>query len=225
MTIRPRYRLAIFDFDGTLADTFPSFTSLVNLAADEFGFKRIEADEVEMLRRKDPMALMRHLQIPAWKLPMIAAHMRSLFASEAHRISLFEGTADCLRHLHERQLKISIVSSNSEATIRRVLGPTLVELIDDFGCGASLFGKPAKLKKLVRKSGMAEAESIYVGDEIRDARAAKAAKMAFGAVSWGYSPVDALQREGPREVFDDRGDLAWKLSGSRMVLSTVESAG
>lgn len=222
---RPTYRLAIFDFDGTLADTFPSFTSLVNIAADEFGFKRIEADEVEMLRRKDPMALMRHLQIPAWKLPLIAARMRALFASEAHRVSLFEGTADCLHHLHEQRLKISIVSSNSETTIRRVLGPALVNLVDDFDCGASLFGKPAKLKKVLRTSGLTEAQAIYIGDEIRDARAAKAANIGFGAVSWGFSPVDALRREGPSEIFDDIGDLAWKLSGRRMVTSAATSAG
>jgi hypothetical protein len=34
------YKLAIFDFDGTLADSFPFFLSVFNTIADRHGFKR-----------------------------------------------------------------------------------------------------------------------------------------------------------------------------------------
>ena len=36
------YRLAIFDFDGTLADSFPFFLSVFNTIADRHGFRRID---------------------------------------------------------------------------------------------------------------------------------------------------------------------------------------
>lgn len=43
LTTRPRmrYRLVLFDFDGTLADAFPFFLSVFNTIADRHGFKRL----------------------------------------------------------------------------------------------------------------------------------------------------------------------------------------
>ena len=40
----------MFDFDGTLADTFPWFLSAVTRLADKHGFNKIEAGELETLR-------------------------------------------------------------------------------------------------------------------------------------------------------------------------------
>jgi len=45
------YRLAIFDFAGTLADSFPFFLSVFNQIADQHGFRRIDVTQVERLRR------------------------------------------------------------------------------------------------------------------------------------------------------------------------------
>ena len=66
------YRLAIFDFDGTLADTFPWFMRVVNTVADRFRFKRIEEHEVEHLRGCSAREIVKHLEVPPWKLPFIA---------------------------------------------------------------------------------------------------------------------------------------------------------
>jgi phosphoglycolate phosphatase len=46
-----RYRLAIFDFDGTLADSFPFFVSVFNELAMRHRFRSIDLAEVERLRR------------------------------------------------------------------------------------------------------------------------------------------------------------------------------
>ena len=48
-----RYRLAIFDFDGTLADSFPWVMGMMNEVADRFKFRRVEDHEVESLRMCD----------------------------------------------------------------------------------------------------------------------------------------------------------------------------
>jgi phosphoglycolate phosphatase len=44
------YRLAIFDFDGTLADSFPFFLSVFNTIADLHGFRRIDIGNSAHLR-------------------------------------------------------------------------------------------------------------------------------------------------------------------------------
>ena len=45
------YRLAIFDFDGTLADSFPFFVAVFNQVADQHAFNRIHPEELDALRK------------------------------------------------------------------------------------------------------------------------------------------------------------------------------
>src|SRR4051812_41545066 len=106
-----KYKLIIFDFDGTLADTFPWFLQVANTVADRYRFKRIEAHEVETLRGYDGRRMIEHLGIPWWKLPLIANHMRRLPASAGDHVVLFEGTDRLLRQLSQRGVKLAIVTS------------------------------------------------------------------------------------------------------------------
>ena len=76
-----RYDLAIFDSDGTLVDSFPWFARVLNDVADRFGFRRTDAAEREALRACGSREILHRLGVPAWKLPMIAAHMRALKAT------------------------------------------------------------------------------------------------------------------------------------------------
>ena len=94
-----------------------------------------------------------------------------------------------------------------------MLGPETTALVAQFECGASIFGKPPKLRKVLRRCGIPPERAIYVGDEIRDADAAKATGMAFGAVSWGYNRVDALAARGPQAIFGSFDDLVETIAG------------
>ena len=47
------FELAVFDFDGTLADSFPFFASVYNALADRYGFRRVSAEEVTERRGCD----------------------------------------------------------------------------------------------------------------------------------------------------------------------------
>lgn len=215
MTGEPKYALAVFDFDGTLADSFPWFMANVNQVADRYGFRRIEAHEVDTLRGYDARQMMRHLRAPAWKLPLIAREMRSRMAAEIGRITLFDGVGEVLRTLRERGVTVAIVTSNSEANVRRVLGPESADLVRHFACGASMFGKRRKLLQVLRATGVPPSRAIKIGDEIRDLHAARSVGMAFGAVAWGFTHAEALRAHAPDEVFGSVGEMVETLIGNR----------
>src|ERR1700741_4418204 len=86
-----RYSLVIFDLDGTLADSFPWFRLHVNGVADRFGFRRVVDGDVERLRHKGSREILGDLEVPLWKLPAIARHMRRLKAQHLADIPLFHG--------------------------------------------------------------------------------------------------------------------------------------
>jgi phosphoglycolate phosphatase len=204
------YRLAIFDLDGTLADSFPWFLRIVNSVADKHRFRRIAPGEVEDLRGKGSRELVRHLHVPMWRMPLIARDVRRMKSAGLDDIKLFDGVDDMLSRLAGRGVVCALVSSDSEDNVRRSLG-TSARSIAYFACGASLFGKAKKFEKVMRRTGIAPAQTIAIGDEVRDAEAAAKAGIAFGAVSWGYATADALQAKRPALTFTRMEEIAERL--------------
>lgn len=206
------YKLAIFDLDGTLADSFPWFARVLNGVADEFGFRRVREDEVDALRRVGPRELLRHLDVPLWKVPRIATHMRRLKAQHLADIPLFPGAPAMLQALAGKGVRLAMVSSDHETNVRTQLGPDLATLIAQFACGASLFGKAAKFKRVVKRSGLAPAEIIAIGDELRDIEAGRAAGIACGAVAWGYADPATLRAQKPDHMFTAMEEIAAQIT-------------
>lgn len=202
-----RYRLVILDFDGTLADSFPWFLQNVNGVADKFGFRPVDENDIERLRAMPPHEILKALQVRRWKLHMIARHMRQLKAADLAAISLFPGAGDLLQTLNAKNIVTAIVSSDNESNVRRVLGPDNAALIAHYACGASLFGKAAKFRRVLRKSGIPASHAFCIGDEIRDLEAARAVGIAFGAVTWGYARADALRARKPDAMFTSMTDI------------------
>ena len=208
------YSLVIFDLDGTLVDSFPWFLRNVNDVADRFGFRRVAEGEVEALRHASTREILSRLEVPLWKLPVIARHMRRLKAEQAASIALFDGAEAMLRALAAAGLRLALVSSDSEANARVKLGEAAA-LFSDFDCSASVFGKPAKFRRILRRAAIDATQAIAIGDETRDIEAARAAGIACGAVTWGYAAPKALKVLGPDLVFDRMDDIARVLIESR----------
>jgi phosphoglycolate phosphatase len=128
------------------------------------------------------------------------------------RLALFDGAGAMLRSLADRGVGIAVVSSNSEDNVRSLLGAANAALVGNFDCGASLSGKPRKLRRVLARTGALRERTILVGDEIRDAQAARAVGIAFGAVSWGYNTRAALEACSPDELFETMADITARLA-------------
>jgi phosphoglycolate phosphatase len=200
------YQLAIFDFDGTLADSWPFFMSVFNDIADLHGFKRVDAGQAERLRHYGPRDIMRHVGMPAWKLPFASRSFIDRMRCHPGHIPLFDGVEGALRALDRAGVQLALVSSNAEDNVRRALGPDLAALFRHYECGMSIFGKSARLRKVVRQAQLTPAQALYVGDQTTDADAARRAGIGFGAVSWGYAPIEALRGAAPEREFGAPGD-------------------
>jgi phosphoglycolate phosphatase len=206
-----KYKLVIFDFDGTLADTFPWVLSLIDQIADKYHIPRVDRNEIDELRNYSARRIIEDYHLSFWKMAMITRHVRSIMAKNIHQVSLFSGIEELLQNLADQGITLAMVSSNSTRNIKKVLGPEIVPLFDYYECGVSLFGKSARIKKVLRKSGVMPHEAISIGDEIRDFEAALTANIPFGAVAWGYTRLDALKAQAPQEIFTSVAELAEKI--------------
>jgi phosphoglycolate phosphatase len=201
------YKLIIFDFDGTLADSFEWFINIMERVAEKYNFKKIEKDDIEIMRKSNADKMLKHHGISSWKIPFIGKHLRKLMAEDIDKIHLFEGISDLLKNLTNINITIGIVTSNSYKNVCKVLGPANSSLIKFYECGVSLFGKSPKIKKIIKLSRIPAEEVIFIGDEIRDSDAARKVGIKFGAVSWGYTNIEALKAHAPDEVFTNADEI------------------
>lgn len=207
-----KYKLAIFDFDGTLADSFPFFLATVNELADVHKFKRIDSAELDTLRRASAREMLAHVGLPLWKAPLVGRSFKQIMAGKIDQIPLFAGVDAMLRALSEHGVALSVATSNAYENVRHVLTPEIADLMVHPQCGTSLFGKSARLRNILRHTGVLPNEAIFIGDEIRDMDAARDAGVRFGAVTWGYTSADALVERSPAEVFASMEEIVAKIT-------------
>lgn len=202
-----RYDLAIFDLDGTLADTFPFFVRTHDTVARLHGFAALGPAEIEAFRHHGPRELMRRIGLPAWRLPFVIRSFKRLMREDREPLPLFEGVGDALAQLQAHGIALAVVTTNSRDNVDRLLGDAHCARMRHFECGASLFGKRRRLLRVLRAAKVPASRAIYIGDQIPDAEAARAAGLDFGAVAWGYATREALQAQRPALVFDAPCDL------------------
>src|SRR5688500_13072458 len=206
------HRLALFDFDGTLADSQDWFLGVFDQVADRFGYRRLAPGDRERLRGLETKAILQDLGVPTWKLPRIARHVRELASRDIDQIRLFPGAAEMLGALKAAGVQAAVVSSNDEGNVRRVLGPAAAHVVH-FACGASLFGKASKIRGVLKAMRADAGSAILVGDETRDAGAVRDVGIDIGLVAWGYADPDFLRSLSPTMFFERMDEIAPALIG------------
>jgi phosphoglycolate phosphatase len=179
-----------------------------------FNLAPVSAEEMEGLRGLTARKIMARLNVSTWQLPAIVSDMRKRKLAAASEISLFSGIPAMLADLQRLGIKAAIVSSDTEASVRQVLGPAS-SLITRFDCGAAIFGKHWKFRRVARRLGTEPADTICIGDEIRDIEAARAAGMDSGAVAWGYALPSALQAAEPTHLFNSIEEMTQRLTTTK----------
>ncbi len=189
----------IFDFDGTLADTFP----VVSAQAKELGKRYRCTIDPESIREKGIRESFKLARISVWKVPFLIKDILKII--ESSELKPFEGIPAAIIELSQ-MATLGIVSSSSAKAVDRFL---LEEGIKDkfafVHCKSALFGKHKDLIDLKKKHKMTEA--YYVGDEDRDIEAAKKAGMKSISVTWGYNSEILLRENKPDFMVSTPGQL------------------
>jgi len=203
----PRAQAAIFDFDGTLADSVDHVIALYNASARFYRVRPVSHDDIRHMRGLKPLDAMRYMDMPMWKLPFIVRSVRKGMRARIAELSPFAGLEPALRGLRDAGVRCYVLSTNSRENIEAFLAQHQLQFFHELAGGSSVFGKAPHVKKLVKREGLDPARTYYVGDEVRDVEAARAAGVRSLSVSWGYSERAALQAEGPDLIVDSPAEL------------------
>lgn len=195
----------IFDFDGTIAD---SFDFVANFLADEADGKTLSEAQKQALRGRSMFAMARQLGHARWRLMRLLFKGRKRMNEAIGQIKPFAGMADVIEKLHSEGHELFILSSNSVPNVRSFLHEHGLHMyfLEIYG-GIGLFGKAPALRKLLREHNLEKENAIYVGDEVRDVQAAQAVKLRVVAVSWGFARLAGLEARKPTALAKDSADL------------------
>jgi phosphoglycolate phosphatase len=191
-------RAALFDLDGTLADTAPDLVAAVNKMRRDRG---LELAPVERLR---PLASAgaRGLIGGAFGIgpeDRDFASMREEFLANYEadlcvETTLFPGIAQLLDALDERGIRWGIVTNK----VGRLTMPLVERLGLAARAGCVVSGDttphskphPAPLLHAAETLALSPDKIVYVGDDLRDVQAGFAAGMATVAAAYGYCGTD-----------------------------------
>jgi phosphoglycolate phosphatase-like HAD superfamily hydrolase len=190
-------RLLIFDFDGTIADTFQQIVKISNELAQEFDFRTIHPDEIEALKDKTSQEITRYLNVPLLKIPLIVAKAKQNLFQDMNLVQPREGLKDVLHKLKNHGLRIGILTSNSGENVSKFLQTHELDIFDFITSTSRIWGKSKRLNELICQEGFDTHETLYIGDETRDIEAARKAGISVAAVSWGYNSSKALSSHRP----------------------------
>jgi phosphoglycolate phosphatase-like HAD superfamily hydrolase len=188
----------IFDFDGTLADTFPLIVDVSYRLSP--GSKRLPKKEIAGLRRLPLLTAMRSLGISRWYLPLLVIFVRRRLRPRMKEVKPYDGVLPALRELHKSGHRLFILTSNykenAQAFLKHHKAEDLFEGIEAVHF-ASVFTKARVLKKLIKKHSWRPEDCYYVGNEALDTRSAERVGMRAVATAWGGFNQHELRKTEP----------------------------
>lgn len=188
----------VFDFDGTLADTFFLIPEIYQVVAIEFGFKSFDSNQIQLLRHKGFAQLVKELKIPIYKLPKLAKRIQEEIGKKMPEARFFQSIPSILQNLKKQNYTLGVLSSNSRKNVMQFLTRTQTRPLFDFVyTGRSILGKDKVLKRMLKSQKLAKQQVLYFGDEVRDIVACKKVGLKVAAVSWGFNSYKILASNKP----------------------------
>jgi N-acetyl-D-muramate 6-phosphate phosphatase len=190
-------RAVLFDFDGTLADTAPDLAAAVNRMRVEQGLEPLPIERLRPFASAGARGLV-HAAFGIKPDDAEYASLRETFLEYyAERVceqtTLFPGIAELLAELQARAIAWGIVTNKATRFTERILLELKLKP-DCVACGDTtphLKPHPAPLLHAAHQIQVSPQNCLYLGDDLRDMKAAHAAGMRAIAVGWGYHHPDS----------------------------------
>lgn len=207
----------IFDFDGTLADTFPL---VVEVAYQLSGAKRLTEKEIYKLRGLPLLRAVRQLGISRWHLPHLILKTRPSMYPHMAGVEPFPGIEAMLAKLYADGHRLFVLSSNRR---RNVWAFLRAQHIDHYFTDVvsvfygNSFYKVYGMHKVMKRWRLTKADTYYIGNETLDMHAAHRVGIKGIAVTWSGHVQNDFKKYQPFAVVRQPEDVVslFRKSGPR----------
>ncbi len=190
----------IFDFDGTICDSFDLTLRIANEYLIKFKKKIIDAED---FRERGIEEILKDYKLTKLQILIYVFKGRRELTKHVSELKTFPEIPEVIKEL-TKENTLGILSSNSKKNIKKFLRENKLDKYFKFiKTNSNLFGKARTLKKLH--------PDLYIGDEVRDIQAAKSANVKSVAVTWGFADKKLLKKFKPDFIIEKPSDLLKEL--------------
>jgi len=207
-----KVKTVVFDFDGTIANTFEALVDIFNKLSPAYGLMKITKNQIDYWRKKPSKDVLKDLKISPFKLPFLIRKIKKELDKEISKVSPTVGLRRVLSSL-KKHFELGILTSNSESNVDKFLRRNKLNLFDFIYTQSGLFSKNRAIRTLLKKRKLKPEELIFVGDETRDIEAARDLKVPIIAVGWGFNSSSVLRKYKPDFLVDKPQSLFKVLMG------------
>lgn len=209
-----KYKMVLFDLDGTLIDSAEGITKCTQYALKRYGIDEPNLDKLRIFigpPLKD--TFMKYYGFTAeqgWEATLVYRERYDIKGK--FECKLYPKVEECIRGLKNKGYLIGLASSKPEQACREILDYFKIGLLFDDIVGSSLDGtisnKEEVLNEVMRRwSNIPKQEMLLVGDTIYDINGANQVGMDSVAVSFGFGNITEMRQSGARAVIDQLDEL------------------
>ena len=197
-----KYRLVLFDLDGTLLDTLDDLSEAVNDAMarrDLPGHSRQEYMSMvghgvrNLVKQALPVEMQEDDILVDAALSDFKAYYTAHIDVHTHP---YPGMPEVIRNLHEAGVQLAVVSNKFQEGAEYLVGKMFpgIPFAAVLGNrpGYPLKPDPEIVGEVLRRTGVRREEAVLVGDSPTDMKTAANGGIDAIAVSWGYRPMKGL---------------------------------
>lgn len=193
----------IFDFDGTIADTFTPATQILAQDFSKWGDRFRKTQTIQDFRKMNIAEIIQTIPGGWWKFAylLLKAKLKIKKMARAGDIEPYPGIIYTLRTLHDQGHPMFIVTSNEKKLVQRFLHQyNLDHIFINIIATKHLFSKGKSLIQVCKKYRLDKKDTVYIGDEIRDILASRQADLPIISVTYGYNSEEGLKRYRPNQM-------------------------
>jgi phosphoglycolate phosphatase len=211
-----RFRLLVFDWDGTLADSEDRIVSAALAAIAMVGLPERSRDSIKTiigLGMSEAYETLFEGAARELEGRFIASYREHYLANTALPIPLFPGVTDTLRHLHGERYDLAVATGKGRRGLDRDMANNgLSEFFVTTKCADDAPSKPhpGMLLEIMAETNVDSAETLMIGDTAFDLEMARNAGVECVGVRTGVHDADRLLEFDPLVLLDSVAELpAW----------------
>ena len=197
----------LFNFNGTLLNIKHLAINIFNEIAEKYEYRKIAEEEIPYLSTLSVRDRCKVLNVPIYKIPIVGMKIKQRYQQYLPGLEPVKGIHSVIVQLKEMGFQLGFLTTNSRDTTSKFLINNSMNIFDYVHYSFNPFSKKRDISLFLKDYNLKAKDIIYIGDELRDIKAAKQNQLYCIAVSWGYDSKELLIQGKPDYVADDPQDI------------------
>ena len=209
-----KYKIAIFDLDGTILNTIEDLADSLNYALAKNGYKERTVAETQSFVGNGLLMLVKRAIKPETseeEAQKVLADLKAYYKIHcADKTKPYEGIPELLKDLKTADYLLAVVSNKADYAVQILCEQFFPGMFDlAVGERENVRRKPApdSVNAVLAEFELKKADAVYIGDSDVDIETAENVGTDSILVAWGFRGADFLREKGAKNIVFDTEEL------------------